>query len=35
MAGLISLWNNSDLGCSVVVKLLVEVVICWGFVVLV
>ena len=28
MAGLISLWNNSGMGCGVVVMLLVGVVIC-------
>ena len=35
MATLISFWNNSSMGCGVVVMLLVGVVICWGFVVLV
>ena len=35
MAELISLWNNSSIGCGVVVILLVGVVMCWDFVVLV
>ena len=35
MAGLISLWNSNGMGCDVVTMLLVEVVICWGFMVLV
>ena len=35
MAGLISLWNSNGMGCDVVAMLLVEVVMCWGFMVLV
>ena len=34
MAGLISLWNSSGMGCDVVSVLLVEVVMCWGLMVL-
>ena len=33
MAGLISLWNDSDTGRDVVAMLLIEVVMCWGFMV--
>ena len=35
MVGLISLCNNSGMGCGAGVTLLVGVVMCWGFVVLV
>ena len=35
MAGLISLCNSSGMGCDVVAMLLVEVVMSWGFMVLV
>ena len=35
MAGYISLWNSNVMGCDVVAMLLVEVVMCWGFMVLV
>ena len=35
MAGYISLWNSNVMGSNVVAMLLVEVVMCWGFMVLV
>ena len=35
MAGLIFLWNSNGMGCDVVAMLLVEVVMCWGFMVLI
>ena len=35
MAGYISLWNSNVMGSDVVAMLLVEVVMCWGFMVLV
>ena len=35
MAGLISLWNSSGMRCDVVAMLMVEVVMCLGFMVLV
>ena len=35
MAGLISMWNSNSMGCDVVTMLFVEVVMCWGFMVLV
>ena len=35
MAGLISLWNSSGMGCDVVAMLMVEVVMCLSFMVLV
>ena len=35
MAGLISLWNSSGMGCDVVAMLIAEVVMCLGFMVLV
>ena len=35
MAGYISLWNSNVMGCDLVAMLLVEVVMCWGFMVLV
>ena len=35
MAGLISLWNSSGMGCNVVAVLIAEVVMCLGFMVLV
>ena len=35
MSGLISPWNSNDMGCGVVAMLLVEVVMCWGFIKLV
>ena len=35
MAGLISLWNSYGMGCDVVAMLLMNVVMCWGFMVLV
>ena len=35
MAELISLWNSNGMECDAVAMLLVEVVMCWGFMVLV
>ena len=35
MAGLFSLWNSNGMGCDAVAMLLVEVIKCWGFMVLV
>ena len=35
MAGLIFLWNSNGMGCDVVAMLLVEAVMCWGFMVLI
>ena len=35
MAGLFSLWNSNGMGYDAVAMLLVEVVKCWGFMVLV
>ena len=35
MAGLSCLWNSNGMGCDMVAMLLMEVVMCWGLMVLV